>query len=86
MYILTEARRFSKALLRLTHLNNLCQAARGVVQNTDITGQMMSDWTRVDLSGVCKQIMYTFDSYNEHDYSIIVTCMSLSFSLKVLSH
>lgn len=74
MLCTSEARRFSKALLRLTHLNNLCQAARGVVQNPDITYQMLADWTRIDLNGICKQILYTFDSYSEHDYSMIVTC------------
>jgi hypothetical protein len=69
-----EARRFSKALLRLTHLNSLCQAARGVVQNGDIASQMLADWTRIDLNGICKQILYTFDNYTEHDYSMIATC------------
>ena len=83
VFVKPEARRFCKSLLRLTHLNNLCQAGRGVVQNPDITSQMLADWSRVDLTQICKQILYTFDSYNEHDYSIIVTRQFISLDLCV---
>jgi len=34
---------------------------------------MLYDWSRVDLSGICKQTIYTMDKYSERDYEMIVT-------------
>ena len=67
------SRRFCQTLKRLTSLNHLCQAARSVVHSSDVTSQMLYDWSRVDLSGICKQTIYTMDKYSERDYEMIVT-------------
>jgi len=67
------SRRFCQTLKRLTSLNHLCQAARSVVHSADVTSQMLYDWSRVDLPGICKQTIYTMDKYCERDYDMIVT-------------
>ena len=67
------SRRFCQTLKRLTSLNHLCQAARSVVHSADVTSQMLYDWSRVDLPGICKQTIYTMDKYSERDYDMIVT-------------
>ena len=75
MYVIVCAvsRRFCQTLKRLTSLNHLCQAARSVVHSADVTSQMLYDWSRVDLPGICKQTIYTMDKYSERDYEMIVT-------------
>ena len=65
--------RFCATLKRLTSLNHLCQAARSVVHSTDITAQMLCDWSRLDLAAICKQTVYTMDKYRDRDYQMIVT-------------
>ena len=70
---LSVARRFSQILRRQASLNHLCQASRTVIQNADLTGQMLDDWSRVDLASICKQTLYTMDKYNERDHDMIIT-------------
>lgn len=81
LLLIVEARIFSKALMRLASLNSLSQAVRGVLQSSDITSQMLSDWSRIDLNGICKQILYTVDKYTERDYNMIVTRKLLLLSI-----
>ncbi|XP_052715851.1 transcription factor RFX4-like isoform X2 [Crassostrea angulata] len=66
------ARRFSQILRRQISLNHLCQAARSVVHNPDISAQMLEDWISVDLSGIIKQTMYTMERYREKVMETIV--------------
>jgi len=83
--IYAVSRRFCQTLKRLTSLNHLCQAARSVVHSSDVTSQMLYDWSRVDLSSICKQTIYTMDKYSERDYDMIVTRTSNCAYLRVLS-
>ncbi|KAI0218100.1 hypothetical protein LSAT2_030210 [Lamellibrachia satsuma] len=66
------ARRFAQMLKRQTSLNHLCQASRGVVYSNDITTQMLSDWSRVDIHSICKQTLYTMDMYTEREYHVVI--------------
>ncbi|KAL5019481.1 hypothetical protein ScPMuIL_002373 [Solemya velum] len=65
------ARRFAQVLRRQTSLNHLCQAARTVINSTDITSQMLEDWLNIDLNSIVKQTLYTMDNYLEKDHQII---------------
>lgn len=69
---LTVARRFSQILRRQISLNHLCQAARSVVHNPDISAQMLEDWISVDLSGIIKQTIYTMGRDREKVLETIV--------------
>ena len=80
--LLTVAHRFSQILRRQTSLNHLCQASRSVLQNSDVTTQMLEDWYHIDLSSICKQTLYTMDNYNEKDHQNIITCKMLLTPLK----
>ncbi|CAH1796789.1 unnamed protein product [Owenia fusiformis] len=64
-------RRFSQLLKRQTSLNHLCQASRSVIHNSDITAQMLDDWSMVDLESICKQTLYTMDRFNERDFILL---------------
>ncbi|XP_055998858.1 transcription factor RFX4-like [Ostrea edulis] len=70
------ARRFAQLLRRQTSLNHLCQAARSVVHNPDVSAQMLEDWISVDLNSIIKQTMYTMEGYNERVTDIIVSLCS----------
>ncbi|XP_054160058.1 transcription factor RFX4-like, partial [Oppia nitens] len=50
------ARRFGQVLRRQTSLNHLSQALRMVVNNTDITLQMLRDWRTIDVQNICANI------------------------------
>ncbi|CAI9722908.1 transcription factor RFX4-like [Octopus vulgaris] len=65
------ARRFCQLLRRQTSLNHLCQAARTVTQNREITSQMSEDWLNIDLNSIVKQTLYTMDHYSEKDHKTI---------------
>lgn len=71
-YIFTVARRFSQVLKRQTSLNHLCQAARTVINSTEITSQMLDDWYSVDLNSIIKQTLYTTESNSNMDNVVIV--------------
>ncbi|XP_064650978.1 regulatory factor X 4-like [Lineus longissimus] len=70
------ARRFSTLLRRQTSLNHLCQASRSVVLSTELTAQMLEDWSNIDLGSICKQTLYTMDMYREKDHETIVELYS----------
>nr|XP_022346143.1 transcription factor RFX4-like isoform X1 [Crassostrea virginica] len=57
------ARRFAQVLRRQISLNHLCQAARSVVHNPEISAQMLEDWISVDLNSIIKQTLYTMGRY-----------------------
>ena len=83
--VLAVSRRFCQTLKRLTSLNHLCQAARSVVHGADVTSQMLYDWSRVDLPGICKQTIYTMDKYSERAYEMIATRESLHVTSLITS-
>lgn len=82
-FFITVARRFAQLLRRQTSLNHLCQAARSVVHNPDVSAQMLEDWISVDLNSIIKQTMYTMEGYNERVTDIIVSRKNAV--LKILS-
>ena len=57
------ARRFAQVLRRQISLNHLCQAARSVVHNPEISAQMLEDWISVDLNSIIKQTLYSMGRY-----------------------
>ncbi|XP_025100046.1 transcription factor RFX4-like [Pomacea canaliculata] len=70
------ARRFAQVLRRQTSLNHLCQAARSVLQSSEVTAQLLDDWLTVDLNSIVKQTLYTMDQYSDRDHSLIVSLCS----------
>ncbi|XP_071796091.1 regulatory factor X 4-like isoform X2 [Asterias amurensis] len=52
------ARYFSQLLERQTSLNHLCQAAKGITQNGEVTSQMAEDWSMVDVRTIVSQTLY----------------------------
>ncbi|CAG03413.1 unnamed protein product, partial [Tetraodon nigroviridis] len=66
------SRRFSQILKRQTSLNHLCQASRTVINNADITFQMLEDWRNVDLNSITKQTLYTMEDSQEEHRQLIV--------------
>ena len=51
------ARRFGQVLKRQTSLNHLSQASRMVVNNNEITIQMLRDWRLIDVQSICREIL-----------------------------
>ncbi|CAG2111142.1 unnamed protein product, partial [Medioppia subpectinata] len=51
------ARRFSQVMKRQTSLNHLSQASRMVVNNNEITIQMLRDWRLIDVNNICREIL-----------------------------
>ena len=79
------ARRFAQVLRRQISLNHLCQAARSVVHNPEISAQMLEDWISVDLNSIIKQTLYSMGRYRAKVTDTIVDrTVNLLSSLKVL--
>ncbi|XP_074653553.1 transcription factor RFX4-like [Tubulanus polymorphus] len=77
------SRRFSYLLRRQISLNHLCHASRSVIHCGDVVNQMLADWHRIDTSSICKQTLYTMDSYNEKEYEIVYKlCREFEFLLE----
>lgn len=74
LHLFPVARRFAQVLRRQTSLNHLCQAARSVLQSSEVTAQLLDDWLTVDLNSIVKQTLYTMDQYSDRDHSLIVSC------------
>lgn len=51
------SRRFGQVLRRQTSLNHLSQASRMVVNNSEITVQMLRDWRQIDVNTICAEIL-----------------------------
>lgn len=58
------ARRFGQVIKRQTSLNHLSQASRMVVNNNEITIQMLRDWRIIDVQSICREIIYDNDNIN----------------------
>lgn len=59
------------------HVINCCacvgsQASRTVINNADITFQMLEDWRNVDLNSITKQTLYTMEDSQEEHRQLIV--------------
>ncbi len=52
------ARRFGQVIKRQTSLNHLTHASRMVVNNNEITLQMLRDWRLIDVENICREILY----------------------------
>lgn len=50
------------------------QASRTVINNADITFQMLEDWRNVDLNSITKQTLYTMEDSQEEHRQLIVHC------------
>lgn len=48
------------------------QASRTVINNADITFQMLEDWRNVDLNSITKQTLYTMEDSQEEHRQLIV--------------
>ena len=68
------ARRFTQMLRRQISLNQLCQAARTVTLSQDMVCQMVEDWGHIDLRSICRQTLYTMDSYSLADHDTVIKC------------
>ena len=63
------ARRFGQVLRRQTSLNHLSQASRMVVNNNEITVQMLRDWRLIDVHNICTEILADCLTTNRSNYS-----------------
>ncbi|RWS26057.1 transcription factor RFX4-like protein [Leptotrombidium deliense] len=61
------ARRFGQILRRQTSLSHLSQASRMVVNNNDVTSQMLNDWRVIDIQSICREIVYSTEQSDRNE-------------------
>lgn len=57
-----------------------------MINNADITFQMLEDWRNVDLNSITKQTLYTMEDSQEEHRQLIVHCRSTHVRWPLSAH